>query len=708
MEANEKNFRIKLLRQGSLILGMAFLIGAITASRLVPVSGYLLTFGICTGIFYLCINLLLKIYPNSFSLCSWMFCIALLTNSSFLALNQLGFSAPVLGLVSISPVIAALLLGSRGGIAIYIGGLICLVTIFVIDFNQFLTFPVAPRFELYKAKMVVMTLLLTATLLISLAYEKSRKENENRLKEALHQKEMSELHLNQTNKIANIGGWSLDPNSQDLWWSEQTYRIHELPIGTKIKVAEALNYYAEEARPIITAAVKKGMESGEGWDLELPFITAKQKRIWVRAVGVCHANPDGSKILRGTFQDITEKRENDEKLRDAHTKALQASASKSLFLANMSHEIRTPMNGVLGNAGLLLEDNLTSSQKKIAANIVKSGESMMQILNDILDFSKIDAGQVSLYPHTFNLREQFSSIHQLFEMQAAEKGIDFRLELDKKIPENVYADSTRLRQIVSNLVSNAIKFTKKGWVALRIKLVGSNEKEATIRIEVEDTGIGISENNQKNLFIEFSQADQSTTKEFGGTGLGLSISQRLAKMLDGTIEVVSEPEKGSLFWLEFKLQIATITQMQTKDDKAADEKENLGKLKVLLVEDNAINLELASNYLSRFGIEYEAAINGKEAVEKLKNQTYDIVLMDCQMPIMDGYEATRTIRNFKLSTQPIIIAMTANAMSGDEEKCRAAGMDDYLSKPISRSKLKTILTKWHRVIAQIKNHDVAS
>lgn len=389
-----------------------------------------------------------------------------------------------------------------------------------------------------------MLLILTISLLIALAYERDRKNSEKRLQKALSQKNKSELHLNQTNEIANIGGWSLDPASQELWWSEQTYRIHELPIGAKIEVTNALNYYAEEARPIITAAVKKGLESGEGWDLELPFVTAKERKIWVRAVGICQTNPDGSKTLRGTFQDISDKRLNEEKLKVAHDEAIKASAAKTLFLANMSHEIRTPMNGVLGNAGLLIEDDLSPAQKKIAATIGKSGESMMQILNDILDFSKIDAGQLSLYPQTFDLCEQFTSIYHLFEMRASEKGIDFHLDLEEGIPSSVYSDSTRIRQIISNLVSNAIKFTYQGRVTLRLRNKDSNKNKIKIRVEIEDTGIGIDDSLHQNLFKEFSQADLSTTKEFGGTGLGLAISQRLAKLLGSKIEVESIRGKG--------------------------------------------------------------------------------------------------------------------------------------------------------------------
>ena len=541
----------------------------------------------------------------------------------------------------------------------------------------------------------------------ALEAEQEYRAQEFSLQEAFKKKEASEALLNDTNQLANIGGWSLDLATQKLWWSDQTYRIHELPIGSDVNVAEAINYYAEEARPVITEAVTKGIEFGKGWDLELPFITAKKRRIWVRAVGICHTNPDGSKILRGSFQDITEKKRNEQNLKEARDEALRASAAKSTFLANMSHEIRTPMNGVLGNADLLLNDELNSAQKKIVSTIIKSGESMMQILNDILDFSKIDAGHLSLDPHAFDLREQLNSIYNLYETRASEKGIKIDLEFDNEIPKIVFADSTRIRQILSNLVSNAIKFTQNGLVSLRVKKIGGSGSKCNLRFEVEDSGIGIEKENIEHLFKEFTQADLSTTRKFGGTGLGLAISQRLAKLLGSKIEVNSTFGKGSLFLFDLELKITSEHSKDSSQNSHRIEEEFVNNLRILLVEDNGINLELAKNLLKKFGVVCDTASNGQEAVDIVRMVRFDLIFMDCQMPIMDGYEATKIIRKLELDYQPKIIAMTANAMNGDEEKCRDAGMDDYLTKPISRAKLKKTLVKWQDQCETGKKRELA-
>ena len=386
---------------------------------------------------------------------------------------------------------------------------------------------------------------------------------------------------------------------------------------------------------------------------------------------------------------------NEQSLKLARDKAVKASRAKSQFLANMSHEIRTPMNGVLGNADLLLEENLNNDQKKVVSTIIKSGESMMQILNDILDFSKIDAGQLTLAPHVFDLKDHLRSVSHLYQSLADEKGLSLNLDIDPTVPDQVFADSTRIRQIVSNLVSNALKFTRQGFVTIRVQVKEVASDFCTLHFEVEDSGIGIREEVVGKLFLEFTQADLSTTRKFGGTGLGLAICQKLSALLGSEIKVGSTYGKGSVFYLDLRLKRAIKKKKTQASEKSSGPKGQkfYKHLKVLLVEDNVTNQELACNFFKKFGLEFSLASNGKEAVSMAQEEHFDLIFMDCHMPVMDGYEATKIIRKLNIEFQPRIIAMTANAMAGDQEKCLLAGMDDYLAKPVSGKKITEILDR---------------
>ena len=513
------------------------------------------------------------------------------------------------------------------------------------------------------------------------------------LSESLKEKEEIEHHLLLTNEMANIGSWSLNTETGALWWSRQTYAIHDLEPDYEVKVEEALDFYADEAKPIITAAVEKGLVTGEGWDLELPFITAKKRRIWVHAKGGPYLDESGVKWLKGTFQDITTRRKTLKDLEKAREQAEKASHAKGRFLANMSHEIRTPMNGVLATTDLLIQENLSEDQTKLVETIRSSGESMLEILNDILDFSKIESGYIDLDPHTFDLRSMMCQVFELFDSPAVTKGLKIDLNLAEEVPQWVLLDATRLRQIVLNLVSNAIKFTKSGGVLIEVTANKVDSKNCICHISVSDTGIGISKEKAASIFEEFSQGDVTTTREFGGTGLGLAICQRLARLLGSEIKVDTELEKGSRF--HFSINCPVVRPPQNEESTDAGAAWDRGaQISVLVVEDNKINQDLACLVLGKFGIKADLAENGKVALEMIEKNSYEIIFMDCQMPVLDGYETTRLIRAMADIGQPKIIAMTANAMKGDREKCLAAGMNDYLSKPISRKSIGQQLKKW--------------
>jgi len=378
----------------------------------------------------------------------------------------------------------------------------------------------------------------------------------------------------------------------------------------------------------------------------------------------------------------------------AEKKASVAAQTKENFLANMSHEIRTPLSGILGFTNLLQKRPLDETSREFVSSIQRSGENLMAIINDILDLSKIEAGMMRITPGIFSINGLVNSVETFFVERAKEKGLKISSKIGTSIPDTLIGDATRLTQILVNLIGNAIKFTHQGNITIEIYNKQQSENEVIIGFKISDTGIGIDKEKLNEVFERFNQGEDSTTRNYGGTGLGLSIVKSLILLQNGDIEVTSEPGKGTTFHFYIPYTIAKEQlNLVPKIDTDYFKDITNSPLKVLIVDDNAINQSLMKHLLSQWNIYFETANNGLEAVEFLKSNDYDLVLMDIQMPQMDGYVATQTIREeLKLNTP--IIAMTAHALAGEREKCLSRGMNEYISKPIKEEELFKLISNF--------------
>ncbi len=446
------------------------------------------------------------------------------------------------------------------------------------------------------------------------------------------------------------------------------------------------------------AAKWRTIEQTGSWEGEM-WNRRKNGEIYPEWLTIAAVKNDSGIITHyvATFIDITERKLAEQAMQEAELKANLANQAKSEFLANMSHEIRTPMNAIIGMAKLALRTELTPKQTNYLNKITYASQSLLSIINDILDFAKIEAGRLELELLPFSLDELLHYLSDIIDLKAKQKNIVVVTLVNEKTPRWLIGDTLRLGQILINLVSNAVKFTEKGRIIVSVTPEELNPETVRLRFSVQDSGIGMSSEQIERLFQAFSQADSSITRRYGGTGLGLSISKSLIEMMGGEIRVESTPGQGSTFSFTVLLGIPEAPPpliTRASRENSANISACLSGRKVLLVEDNDINRELAIELLSGLGIKVEVAENGREGVERVFSEPFDLVIMDVQMPEMDGLTATRLIRaNGRFASLPII-AMTANAMTGDREITLAAGMNDYLAKPIMPEKLTELLIKW--------------
>ncbi len=452
------------------------------------------------------------------------------------------------------------------------------------------------------------------------------------------------------------------------------------------------------------ASVRAGFETcrlgqSSGWDQDLRLQIADGSYRWMTLRGrLLETGPGEGAVLLGTVVDITNRKALEEDLRAAKESAEASSRAKSEFLANMSHEIRTPLNGVLGMAQALQDDDLAPVQREKVAIILDNGKSLTALLNDVLDLSKIEAGKLDISAVPGDFLHTIKRTRQLFQTMAEDKGLELTVRHDSELPSRLTYDPVRVRQCVGNLLSNAIKFTAKGEVKVRISATPLGGASHLISIEVSDTGIGMDAATQAKLFTAFTQADGTTTRRFGGTGLGLAISRQLARLMGGDVTVRSEAGVGSSFRLTFTAKEAAVEPVSPAAARptTGDQRRGLRGLRILLTDDNAINRQVIKLFLAPQGVDIIEAVNGKEALDKLATHTFDAVLLDVHMPVMDGKEAIQRIRACSQPWRDIpVIALTADAMSGDKERYLALGMTDYLAKPVDQREL---IIKLHQVL----------
>ena len=516
------------------------------------------------------------------------------------------------------------------------------------------------------------------------------------------------------------GLWDWNIASESVYFSPAWYRILGITdLRNKYTEWEDRVHPDDKHRALASMKAHLNQETN-GWQEEHRLKKVDGSWVWVLGRGqVVERNSDGKPLrMIGTMTDISERKaaelvmkEHQEKLEEAVKKQTErleiekqaaeaANKAKSDFLANMSHEIRTPMNAIIGMTHLALQTNLNEKQEDYISKAHHSAENLLGILNDILDFSKIEAGKMETEETCFQLNELIDNFVNVLQLKSEEKGIKLSILVEDDIPQSLIGDPLRLNQVLINLGGNAVKFSNTGdTVLLNVATKEESATDILLQFTIEDTGIGMTEEQQKKLFHAFSQADTSTTRKYGGTGLGLIISKKIAHMLGGDIEMCSNKDVGSTFKFIVNLkkpqdQNVPTSNAQQREAQANQAAIQLAGAKVLLVEDNEFNQELIQVLLTARNISLTIARNGIEALDILSKENFDGVLMDCQMPIMDGYDATREIRKYDKFKDLPIIAMTANTMKGDKEKTLEAGMNDHISKPISPNDMMLVMAKW--------------
>ncbi|GHC09432.1 PAS domain S-box protein [Cerasicoccus arenae] len=515
-------------------------------------------------------------------------------------------------------------------------------------------------------------------------------------------------------RAGGVGVWDWDVLNDRLTWDEQMFALYGTPPVQLNGIESIRQWIHPDDVSDYFKKLQETLEGGELLNILFRVLKPDGSEGHLRAFATVERNAKGKPVrMVGTNWDISDAVKQKQNLQSLAEQAKQASLAKSQFLANVSHEIRTPLNGVIGMTHLLLDTpGLPEQHRETADLILSSSESLMLLINQILDFAKAESGKLELDVHRFNVRAVMRQLSSPLSIRAEKAGIAFSSNVDKKTPQRLRGDSGKLKQIIHNLADNAIKFTKEGKIELSVRVLEETRSDVWLRFSIRDTGIGIEPSVQKRLFSAFMQADASTTRLYGGTGLGLAISKEIVELMGGKIGINSEPGKGSEFWFTAQFEKAPETSSGFPEPfspinvkKAAQAKSAKDELKervrrrsahVLLADDNRVNQLVACGMLDRLGVTVDTAANGLEAIEYFRQNNYDLVFMDIQMPVVDGLEAALAMREWEAEHQlPItpVIAMTAHARAEDRRACMAAGMNECIVKPLSPDNVAEVVDR---------------
>lgn len=535
--------------------------------------------------------------------------------------------------------------------------------------------------------------------------EISRKSTLDTLISQQEELHLQTMRLEQMAELAGVGTWELDVETLTLSWSPALQAMLELPddFGTSLEDSFSLVPSAYD-RQRLSDLLHNCIETGEPFSADFEVRSPNGNQLWIATQAREELDKNKKKKVLGATQNITSRIRANLELDQRRKVAEEALQTRSMFLANMSHEIRTPINGVLGMLEALNKTLLSAKQKEFTSIAKHSADALLELVNDILDFSKIDSGQMTLEDMPIDISCIAKKLCKGFSYQAEKKGLSFHLDASGTDNLSVSGDAGRIKQILTNLISNAIKFTQKGQISVKTKAALQSDGQYLIKLIVSDSGVGIEKSRQADIFSPFKQADSSTTRQYGGTGLGLAIVAQITEQLKGSIKVVSNIGEGTSFVVSLPMRAVDASvklSHSSKEITFTQDTKNLFKgRRILVVEDNEINQLVITEQLTDMGISADVADNGSEAIKRiteslLTNRQYELILMDCQMPVMDGYETATQARQLGDKAKSIpIVALTANAMAGEREKCLLAGMNDYLTKPIDSRRLALCLSRY--------------
>ncbi|OKH37163.1 hypothetical protein NIES2119_15215 [[Phormidium ambiguum] IAM M-71] len=543
---------------------------------------------------------------------------------------------------------------------------------------------------------------LTALVFSALVYENRQAELnlkkaneilEQRVKERTSALQESEALLKETQRLAKVGGWEFYLETKELIWTEEVYQIYEFNYDTPLIIDTVKSFYLPGFLQNLEKAMSNAIANRESFNLELQLNTAKGNQRWVYIIGQPHLKDNLVIKLKGTIQDITERKIAEIALQKAKEAADNANKAKSEFLSNMSHELRTPLNGILGYAQILQQStDFNSKHRKFLEIIEQAGLHLLALINDVLDLSKIEARKMELLPKDFHLASFLASVIEIIRIRAENKGIAFYYIPDSNFPDGVIADEKRLRQVLINLLGNAIKFTSIGSVTFQVEMLNHQEKMASIRFKITDTGVGIKPEEIPKIFLPFEQAEAGN-KQVEGTGLGLTISRKLVQMMGSEIKIKSDLGQGSSFWFDVTFPISQgWEKVAIITEKGKIIGYNGQQQKLLVIDDRKVNRGVLVEVLALLGFAIAEAENGAEGLTKIEIFQPDLIITDIAMPVMDGYEMTQTIRQSKHLNIPII-ASSASVSAADQNKAIRMGCSDFLPKPIDMEQLFIMLQK---------------